>query len=254
MICGGSAGMGRSVALRLAADGGRIAILGRRRDVLEKVRSEIESAGASDSIAVATDTTKDLEVADAFVRIGNRWGEVNALVNAVGPSGSGRFDDLSDQAWHDAFDQGVLTSVRCIRHGLPLLRQAEWARIVNITAVSTKHQSEGLIGYTAAKAALASVTKNLARSLAADGILVNAVAPGAVLTKSIRAAVRAAGGDAGDHGDAYRVMSEQYGLTVDLRRVADPAELAEVVAFCASAANSYMTGAQLNVDGGTDFC
>jgi NAD(P)-dependent dehydrogenase (short-subunit alcohol dehydrogenase family) len=148
----------------------------------------------------------------------------------------------------------VLTSVRSIRHALPLLRRARWGRIVNITAISTKHQSEGLIGYTAAKAALASVTKNLARSLAVDGILVNAVAPGVVLTGSIRAAVRGAGGDPDDHHDAYRVMAEQYGSSADLGRVADPSEVAEVIAFCASEANAFMTGAHVNVDGGTDFC
>jgi 3-oxoacyl-[acyl-carrier protein] reductase len=171
----------------------------------------------------------------------------------VGPGGAGRFEDLSDEGWLRAFDTGALTAVRCIRHALPLLRRAEWGRIVNVTAVSVQHQSAGLIGYTAAKAALASITKNLARSLAGDGILVNAVAPGPVLTAPIRAAVRAAHGDPDDHRDAYRVMAEQYGAEVDLGRVADPAEVAEVVAFCASAANTFMTGAHLNVDGGSDF-
>ena len=116
-----------------------------------------------------------------------------------------------------------------------------------------QHQSTALIGYTASKAALTSITKNLARSLASDGILVNAVAPGPVLTGPIKAAVRAAHGDSDDRYDAYRVMSERYGSEVDLGRVADPAEVAEVVAFCASAANTYMTGAHLNVDGGSDF-
>jgi NAD(P)-dependent dehydrogenase (short-subunit alcohol dehydrogenase family) len=151
------------------------------------------------------------------------------------------------------FDQGVLTAVRCTRHALPLLRRASWARIVNITAVSTRHQSPGLIAYTSAKAALASVTKNLARSLAGEGILVNAVAPGPVLTGTIRAAVRAAGGDDRDNVDSYRVMSEQYGSAVDVGRVGSPSELAEVIAFCASQANTYMTGAHVNVDGGSDF-
>src|SRR6202007_97164 len=107
--------------------------------------------------------------------------------NAVGPAGGGRFDDLDDVAWQVAFDQGALTAVRCIRHALPLLRAAGWARIVNVTAVSTKHQSPGLIAYTASKAALASITKNLAKSLAEDAILVNAVAPGPVLTRPIPA-------------------------------------------------------------------
>jgi NAD(P)-dependent dehydrogenase (short-subunit alcohol dehydrogenase family) len=245
--------MGLAIATRLAADGGRVAILGRRSEALEKAAAKVQEAGASDVLAITTDATVDAEVAAAFLTIGHRWGEVNALVNAVGPSGAGRFEDVDDAMWQAAFDEGVLTAVRCIRHALPLLRRAAWGRIVNLTAVSTRHQSPGLIAYTAAKSALASITKNLARSLAADGILVNAVAPGPVLTRTIGAAVKAAGGDADDPHDAYRVMSEQYGSSVDLGRVGDPAEIAEVVVFCASSANRYMTGAHLNVDGGSDF-
>ena len=253
MISGGSTGIGLAVAERLAGGGGRIAILGRHRDTLDRAVMAVEAHGASDALAMAADVTKDDEVAAAFQKIEAEWGEVHVLINAVGPSEAGRFEDLSDEAWLRSFDHGVLTAVRCIRHALPLLRQAEWARIVNITAVSVQHQSTGLIAYTAAKAALASVTKNLARALASDGVLVNAVAPGPVLTAPIRAAVRAAQGDPEDPNDAYRVMAEQYGSSVDLGRVADPAEVAEVVAFCASAANTYMTGAHLNVDGGSDF-
>ena len=149
----------------------------------------MEAAGAGAALPLRADATKDDEVAGAFEEIEATWGEVHALVNAVGPSGAGRFEDLSDEDWLRVFDQGALTAVRCIRHALPLLRRAEWGRIVNITAVSVQHQSTGLIGYTASKAALASITKNLARSLAANGILVNAVAPGPVLTGPIQAAV-----------------------------------------------------------------
>jgi 3-oxoacyl-[acyl-carrier protein] reductase len=253
VISGGSTGTGLATAVRLAADGGRIAILGRNEDALGLAIETIAAAGATEAIAVAVDATVEAEVMAAFTQIGVRWGEVNALVNAVGPSGAGGFEDLSDEAWFKAFDQGVMTAVRCIRHALPLLRQAGWARIVNITAVSVQHQSPGLIGYTAAKAALTSITKNLARTLATEGILVNAVAPGPILTRSIQAAVMGAKGDPFDPYDAFRVMSDQYGSSVDLRRVAEPAEVAELVAFCASSANTYMTGAHINVDGGSDF-
>src|SRR3984885_14152403 len=253
VISGGSSGIGLAVAERLASGGGRIAVLGRDRQRLVGAKGALEEAGADAVLALRADVTKDDEVADAFREIDTTWGEIHALINAVGPSGAGRFEDLSDEAWVRAFDQGALTAVRCIRHALPLLRRAEWGRIVNITAVSVQHQSSALIGYTASKAALTSITKNLARSLAVDGILVNAVAPGPVLTGPIQAAVRAADGDPGDRHDASRVMAERYGSVVDLGRVADPAEVAEVVAFCASAANTYMTGAHLNVDGGSDF-
>jgi 3-oxoacyl-[acyl-carrier protein] reductase len=253
VISGGSTGIGLAVAERLAGGGGRVAILGRDPEHLSAAKIALKEAGASAVLALGADATKDDEVAGAFETIDETWGEVHALINAVGPSGAGHFEDLSDEAWVRAFDQGALTAVRCIRHALPLLRRADWGRIVNITAVSVQHQSTALIGYTASKAALASITKNLARSLAPDGILVNAVAPGPVLTGPIKAAVRLGDGDPDNPYDAYRVMSERYGSEVDLGRVADPAEVAGVVAFCASPANTYMTGAHLNVDGGSDF-
>jgi 3-oxoacyl-[acyl-carrier protein] reductase len=253
VISGGSTGIGLAVAERLAVGGGRVAILGRDRERILLAKDAVEEAGAGAVLAVTADATKDDEVAAAFRVIDEAWGKVHALINAVGPSGAGRFEDLSDEAWARAFDQGALTAVRCIRHALPLLRRAEWGRIVNVTAVSVQHQSSALIGYTASKAALTSITKNLARTLAVDRILVNAVAPGPILTGPIQSVVRAAHGDPDDRYDAYRVMSERYGSAVDLGRVGDPAEVAEVVAFCASEANTYMTGANLNVDGGSDF-
>jgi 3-oxoacyl-[acyl-carrier protein] reductase len=253
VISGGSTGIGLAVAERLAADGGRIAILGRHPEFLEQARQSVQASGAAGALTLVADATDEAQVAAAFLEIDSKWGEVHALVNAVGPTGSGRFEDLTDDAWVRSFDQGVMTAVRCIRHALPLMRRATWGRIVNVTAMSVQHQNTGLIAYTAAKAALVSVSKNLARSLAVDGILVNAVAPGPVLTAPIRAAVQAAQGDPDDSRDAYRVMAKAYGSSVDLGRVALPAEVAEVVAFCASAANTYMTGAHLNVDGGSDF-
>lgn len=245
--------MGLAVAERFAGQEGRIAILGRSAEALESADDRLRRAGATDVLALVADVTDEGSVAGAFGAVGSAWSEVNVLVNAVGPSGVGHFDDIDDGVWRAAFEEGVMSAVHCIRYCLPLLRAASWARIVNLTALSTKHQSPGLIAYTAAKAALASVTKNLARTLAPEGILVNAVAPGAVLTDPIRGAVASIGGDPDDPEDAYRVMADQYGSSVDLQRVGLPHEIAEVVVFCASHQNTYMTGANVNVDGGSDF-
>ena len=253
VVAGASAGIGLATASRLAAGGGTVVLLARREDALEAAARRVEAAGASAVLAVPTDARDDAQVRTAFASIEREFGTVNALVCAMGPNSAGRFEDLDDSMWMTAFDEGVLSAVRCIRHALPLLRRAEWARIVTVTALSVKHQSPGLIAYTAAKAALASTTKNLARTLAPEGILVNAVAPGPVLTGSIRAAVRHAGVDDTDAVAAHEVLAAHYGTSVDLGRVGQPEELAEVIAFCASRQNSFMTGAQLNVDGGSDF-
>jgi NAD(P)-dependent dehydrogenase (short-subunit alcohol dehydrogenase family) len=253
MIAGGTAGIGLATARRLAAGGGRVAVLGRNRDALDAAGKVLREGGASDVLVLRADATDETEVERAFDAISAAWGHVNVLVDAIGPNSAGSFERLDDDAWRSAFDDGVLTAVRLVRHALPLLRAAEWARIVVVTAMSVQHQSTGLVAYTAAKAALASVTKNLAKSLAADEILVNAVAPGAVLTDPIKWAVRAVGGDADDAREAYRVMASRYGASINLARVGLPEEIAEVIAFCAAPANTFMTGATINVDGGSDF-
>ncbi len=254
VVSGGSRGTGLAVATRFAEQGARVAVLGRSIESLSDASVKLYEAGSPQVLALVADAADEASVISAFETVGHSWETINVLVNAVGPRSSGRFDELSDEVWNAAFSGGVMSAVHCIRHGLPLLRRAAWARIVNITALSTKHQSPGLIAYSAAKSALASLTKNLARTLGPEGILVNAVAPGAVLTGGIRRAVEAAGGDPDDPQDAYRIMSQQYGSSIDIQRVALPHEIAEAVVFCASRSNTYMTGAHVNVDGGSDFC
>jgi NAD(P)-dependent dehydrogenase (short-subunit alcohol dehydrogenase family) len=245
--------MGLASARALAAQGFAVAILGRRRDALDRAVEALRAAGAGSAIGVQADATDAGQIEAAFAVVEERFGHVNALVNAVGPTVVGSFESLTDDDWHRAFDEGALTAVRTIRCALPLLRRSEWARIVNLTAMSTQHQTTSLIAYTASKAALASLTKNLARTLAADGILVNAVAPGSVISERIAGAVGAGGGDPSNLSECYEFLAERFGASIDLGRVALPEEVAAVVVFCASRENTFMTGAHINVDGGSDF-
>jgi len=129
---------------------------------------------------------------------------------------------------------------------------------VLVSAHSTKRQVPRLISYTASKAALTSVSKNLAKTLAPEGILVNAVSPGTYLTGGVRrwleeiAAER--GIDPKSLSDLNRIIAEDFHSPSDLGRAGLPEEIGPVIAFLASRANSYMTGADVNVDGGSDFC
>jgi NAD(P)-dependent dehydrogenase (short-subunit alcohol dehydrogenase family) len=144
-----------------------------------------------------------------------------------------------------------------VRSALPLLRRARWARIVNVSAHSTKRQSASLPAYTAAKAAMTSVSKNLSLSLAADGILVNTVSPGSFLSDALRRYLASLPAernvDPDNLTDAMRVIREDFGHPAHLSRAGNPAEMGPVIAFLGSRANSYMTGANVNVDGGSDF-
>jgi len=143
--------------------------------------------------------------------------------------------------------------IRCVRAALPLLRAAEWARIVNVSAHSTKRQGENLVAYTAAKAMVTSVTKNLSLSLAKDEILVNTVSPGSFATETLKWWANSVGIDT---DDLYAVMAgieEHFGHPAHLPRAGDPNEIGPVITFVGSRRNTYMNGANINVDGGSDF-
>jgi 3-oxoacyl-[acyl-carrier protein] reductase len=259
VVSGGTKGMGRAAAVCLAAEGARVAVLARGRQGLDDTVAELRAAGSPDSVAIRADLTVRTDVDAAFAEIAARWGECNVLVNAAGPVdvGIGRFEDIDDDEWMATFEVGTLSAARCVRAALPLLRAAAWARVVNISAHSTKRQSAELVAYTAAKAALTSMTKNLSLSLAPDGILVNTVSPGSFLSEGMRAYLRAQPAERGidpeSLEDAMRVISEDFGHPAHLARAGDPKEIGPVIAFLASRVNSYMTGANVNVDGGSDF-
>jgi 3-oxoacyl-[acyl-carrier protein] reductase len=255
-VSGGSKGMGRATAECFAAEGAKVAVLARGREALDDCVDELRAAGAPDAVGITVDVCSPEDVDGAFEELGSRWGQLNVLVNTVGP-GAARFEDLDDQAWRAVLEVGTMGAVRCVRAALPLLRQAEWGRIVNISAHSIQRQSPLLVAYTASKAALTSVSKNLAKSLAPEGILVNTVSPGSIVTASfsegLRPVFEAEGLDPTDPYDVMRWIDEHFHQPADLGRAGLPEEIASVVVFLASRRNGYVTGANVNVDGGSDF-
>lgn len=259
VVSGGTKGMGRAAAESFAREGARVAVLARGRPGLDETVAELSSLGAAEAVALAADLTEADSVAAAFADVADRWGELHVLVNAAGPVdvGIGRFDAVDDDEWHATFDIGTVSAVRCVRAALPLLRAAPWARIVNVSAHSTKRQSPDIVAYTAAKAALTSLSKNLSLSLAAEGILVNTVSPGSFASAGMRGYIEALPperhADPDDLVDVMRIMAEDFGHPAHLGRAADPSEIGPVIAFVGSAVNTYMTGANINVDGGSDF-
>jgi NAD(P)-dependent dehydrogenase (short-subunit alcohol dehydrogenase family) len=203
---------------------------------------------------LVADTADDDQVQRAFAELGERWnGELNILVNAVGPTVRGTFDELSDAQWRQAVDEGVMGMVHCVRAALPMLRTAEWARIVNFSAHSTQRQSVILPAYTAAKAMVTSISKNLSLHLAPDEILVNVVSPGSIASEALLGWAQSVGVDGRDPYALMSAIDEHFGHPAHLPRAGLPGEIGPVVAFLASRRNSYMTGANINVDGGSDF-
>jgi NAD(P)-dependent dehydrogenase (short-subunit alcohol dehydrogenase family) len=163
---------------------------------------------------------------------------------------------MTDADWESAIGLGTMSGVRSIRAALPSLRQAEWARIVTFAAHSIQRQNPRIVAYTASKAALTSITKNLSKSLAKDGILVNCVCPGTIVTASftenLKDILAADGLDANDPVDVMTWIDDNFHQPCDLGRAGLPEEIASITTYLASRRNGYVTGATINVDGGSD--
>ncbi len=254
VVVGGSRGMGLATARCLAEDGARVAVVGRTRATLDSAVTDLTGRGSPDALGLVADIGDAAQVDKVFAELGERWnGELNVLINTVGPGAAGSFEDLTDEQWRQSVEDGVLGMVRCARSALPLLRKAQWARIVNFSAHSTQRQSVMLPAYTAAKSMLTSVSKNLSLLLAKDEILVNVVSPGSIASESLVGWAQSVGVDGGDPYALMEAIAKHFGHPAHMPRAGLPEEIGPVVAFLASRRNSYMTGANINVDGGSDF-
>ena len=256
VVTGGSKGMGLAVAETLAAEGASVAVMARGREALDAAVTALRASGAPDAVGISVDMTDAQSIANGFAEVAERWGRLNCLVHTIGP-GDGYFEQLDDAGWDETFALGTMSGVRAIRGALPLLRSAEWARIVTFAAHSIQRQNPRIVAYTASKAALASITKNLSKSLAAEGILVNCVCPGTIVTASftenLKDILAADGLDATDPVDVMTWIDNNFHQPCDLGRAGLPEEVASLTAYLASRANGYVTGATVNVDGGSDF-
>ena len=254
VVVGGGRGMGLATARCLAEDGARIAVVGRSAEVLDEAAEELRRIGSPDALGMVADTRDAARVDEVFAELSARWdGRLNVLINTVGPSAAGTFEELTDEQWRAAIDDGVMGMVHCVRSALPMLRDAEWARIVNFSAHSTQRQSVILPAYTAAKAMVTSVSKNLSLLLAKDEIMVNVVSPGSIASEALVGWADSVGVDGTDPYKLMEAIDEHFGHPAHLPRAGLPNEIGPVAAFLASRRNSYMTGANVNVDGGSDF-
>ncbi len=256
VVTGGSKGMGLAIAQALAAEGASIAVMARTRTSLDTAVESLKAAGAPDAVGVSVDMADAGSITAGFAAVFERWGELNSLVHTIGP-GDGYFEQMDDANWDATFTLGTMSGVRSIRAALPMLRAADWARIVTLSAHSIQRQNPRIVAYTASKAALSSVTKNLSKSLAKDGILVNCVCPGTIVTASfteqLKDLLAAEGLDAANPHDVMTWIDHNFHQPCDLGRAGLPEEVASITAYLVSRRNGYVTGATVNVDGGSDF-
>ena len=244
IVTGGSEGMGRAAAERLARSGARVTMCARRKDVLERAAEEIRKATGGEVLAVATDVSRPADCEALVNTTVRQFGGVDILLNNAGTSAAAPFEKVGDEAWQADFDLKVMGAVRMCRLVIPHMKQRGGGRIINVTTVGGKApRAEGL-PTSVSRAAGINLTKSLANEYAKDRILVNTICIG--LVKSAQMARRAKDGDVEAH---YR----EIGKRVPIGRIADASEFADLVAFLASERAAYITGTAVNFDGGMSF-
>ena len=232
IVCGASSGMGLATAEALSAEGANVAMFARRRDVLER---EAERIGG---LAVQGDLTIPQHLGRLVQATVGAFGGIDVLVLNGGGPGPGKATDLTAEVVEEAVALMLTSHVTLVRHALHHLRASGRGRIVAIESSSVREPIPNLALSNAVRPGVIGWLKTLARELGAEGITVNAIAPGRVDTERLRDVY----GDAGPSADDL--------AQIPVGRLGLPAEIASVVAFLVSDRAAYVTGTVLPVDGG----
>jgi 3-oxoacyl-[acyl-carrier protein] reductase len=246
VVTGSTAGIGLETARLLTAEGARVVINGRDADRAENARAEVGAA-----LAVACDLAGPNAAADLVGQTTEALGPVECLVNNVGDAYQADFEELTDDQWDAMWQLNVMSYVRCIRAVLPGMKDAGGGTIVNVSSTAGKRPSTGMPNYSVTKAAVLSLSRLVADLYAKHGIRCNAVAPGPTATPAWLAEGGLADQQAASSYMTRVKVLEAVGGGRPLGRLAEPGEIASVIAFLCSERASYVTGSAWSADGGT---
>lgn len=234
LVTGGSSGIGFAIACKMAASGMRVIIAGRRQDVLDRAVGEL---GANAS-AIVVDVSNPANLEALFARIGSDFGRIDTLVANAGGGVHAPLGQITEAAYDQQFDTNVKGIVFTVQGALPLLKPG--SSIVIVGSTSSIDPGPSMSIYGATKAAVRNLVRSWVSDLKGSGIRINIVSPGPTNTQSLRDAF----GEQAEEGLAFLRDKSPMG------RIGEPEEIAEVAAFLASDAASYINGVELFADGG----
>ncbi len=234
LVTGASQGIGRAIAKGLAAEGVRVCIVARRRELLDQLAKEIVAVGGHQPHIVMVDIMAEGAPQNLAQEALTALGRIDILINCAGGSRPLPID-APEERWHEAMTLNF-TRVRQLSHAVfPGMITHHWGRIINITG---KSEPEGLNAAFSAKAGIHAWAKGLSRELGKHGITINCIPPGRILSEQIRR----------NYPEEYR--KEHAAKEIPVGRYGEPEELACLAVFLASPVASYITGAVIPVDGG----
>ncbi|MEX0407441.1 SDR family oxidoreductase [Aquibium sp. LZ166] len=236
LVVGGGSGIGEATAITLAANGARVAVADRRKEAADGVAKKIEADGG-EALSLAMDVAVASEIGAGVSELIAKFGQLDIVVNSAGVIFPGSLEDCSLDDWRTSFLVNVEGALLLGRACLPHLRKSKSASIVNISSLAGGRGYPNGGAYGPSKAALISLTRQMALEWAADGIRVNVVSPGTIDTPLTRANMRP------------EIIAERE-AKIPLGRLGVATELADTVVFLASPAASFVTAQELNCDGG----
>lgn len=234
VVTGAARGIGKAAALRLAQAGCRLLLSGRQAAPLEEVAAQ----AATQAAVFAADLTREEIPGELMQEAVDRFGRLDILVNSAGIAALAPFLEIKLEAWREFLELHLTATFRCGQAAArAMIAGGEGGRIINLSSIAASMGMYGVGAYAAAKGGVSALTRVMAVELAPYRITVNAVAPGPVATERLRAVYS---------GSMYSERSR----SIPLNRLAEPAEVAEIIAFLASPAAEYLTGQIVTLDGG----